>query len=180
MDLTAHRLDAMIKWDKGVRDEYVEKVTQEEMASINYEEYRESLYHLLDHMHHHFPCDKCTAHYLEYKEQNPLPDKDDPSFFKWVWTFHNSVNERTGKRTFTIKEAEDHFYDTWMDVAENVRLSEAEVMRMEDHRKIKEMEERLAAYESGTKGAVNQALLISLVGVTIVSALIIAYLIFLR
>jgi hypothetical protein len=43
-----------------------------------------------------FPCPKCSNHGLEYLNEHPFdPNTDD--FKKYVWEFHNSVNEKLGK-----------------------------------------------------------------------------------
>ena len=56
-----------------------------------------------------FPCLKCRKHGTEYASHHPLihpiNDGDELSLFRWVWNFHNSVNERIGKQTISFEEA---------------------------------------------------------------------------
>jgi hypothetical protein len=56
-----------------------------------------------------FPCMKCRKHATEYASNNPfihaVNNPDPLSLFRWVWTFHNFVNERLNKPTMTVEEA---------------------------------------------------------------------------
>ena len=56
-----------------------------------------------------FPCLKCRKHGTEYASSNPfihaINNPDPLSLFRWVWHFHNSVNERISKPTMTFEEA---------------------------------------------------------------------------
>lgn len=56
-----------------------------------------------------FPCMKCRKHATEYASHHPLihpiNSGDKLSLFRWVWTFHNSVNERLGKLIVSFEEA---------------------------------------------------------------------------
>ena len=56
-----------------------------------------------------FPCTKCRKHGTEYASSHllihPINDADELSLFKWVWKFHNTVNERIGKQTVSFEEA---------------------------------------------------------------------------
>ena len=53
------------------------------------------------------PCDNCKHHYKKYITNNPpnLTSKND--LVVWTIEFHNSVNKRIGKPTYTIDEAMD-------------------------------------------------------------------------
>lgn len=56
-----------------------------------------------------FPCLKCRKHGTEYASHHPLihpiNDGDELSLFRWVWSFHNAVNERIGKQVISFEEA---------------------------------------------------------------------------
>ena len=56
-----------------------------------------------------FPCIKCQDHAKYYVSKNPLmkavKNKDPMSMFKWTVDFHNEVNMRLNKKTFTYEEA---------------------------------------------------------------------------
>ncbi len=45
------------------------------------------------------PCEKCRAHYMRYLEQHPIEDAcmNKESLTKYVYDFHQAVNERLGK-----------------------------------------------------------------------------------
>ena len=52
------------------------------------------------------PCEKCRRHYQTYLAAYPIsPHLDSRAhLIKWVIQVHNFVNERLGKRTYTIGE----------------------------------------------------------------------------
>ena len=56
-----------------------------------------------------FPCSKCKKHGTEYASHHPLihpiNDGDPLSLFRWVWKFHNTVNQRIGKQVTSFDEA---------------------------------------------------------------------------
>jgi len=56
-----------------------------------------------------FPCLKCKNHAKEYVSRNPLidavKDKDEFSIFNWTINFHNEVNVRLNKKTYTLEDA---------------------------------------------------------------------------
>ena len=56
-----------------------------------------------------FPCLKCRRHGTEYSRLHPfikaISDPDELSLFRWVWEFHNTVNERIGKEIVSFEEA---------------------------------------------------------------------------
>jgi hypothetical protein len=58
-------------------------------------------------------CDICKAHYNRKIKQNPplLDSRDD--YFKWMIDFHNEVNGRTGKRSYTYQEVLKIYQDTY-------------------------------------------------------------------
>lgn len=51
------------------------------------------------------PCPSCSAHATAYMEVNPIPEtKDVSARIDWGIQFHNEVNKRLGKKTFSLKE----------------------------------------------------------------------------
>lgn len=61
-------------------------------------------------------CSKCQSHFKEYLKKNPpelcyaIKDNDKyPWLFKWTFEFHNSVNERTGKKKLEFEELINFF-----------------------------------------------------------------------
>ena len=56
-----------------------------------------------------FPCLKCREHAKEYVRKNPLIDvvnsKKEISLFEWTVNFHNAVNIRIGKDTYSLEDA---------------------------------------------------------------------------
>lgn len=56
-----------------------------------------------------FPCLKCRDHAKEYVRKHPLIDvvdsKKEISLFEWTVNFHNAVNLRIGKDTYSLEDA---------------------------------------------------------------------------
>lgn len=78
------------------------------------------------------PCPACAHHATQYLESNPPCLDTRESFVTWTVMFHNSVNERTGKRSdWTVKEATDEIVRKYMQ--DGNELSRAEQKRKEDH-----------------------------------------------
>ena len=48
------------------------------------------------------PCEKCRKHFGEHLISHPIPHDD---IFEWTFHLHNKVNERNGKKIFTLEEA---------------------------------------------------------------------------
>lgn len=60
-----------------------------------------------------FTCGICRRHMGEYLEKNPPEatlDGDPESLFRWVWSFHNTVNSFTGKGQVTYEDAKALFW----------------------------------------------------------------------
>jgi hypothetical protein len=173
--LDGKRLDAMIMSDRlRARGQETEE---------DYEKKRQDLYDFLHNLDSHVPCITCSRNFLKFRDQHPLPDmrtSEDGAFFRWTVDLHNHANEITGKRHVGYDEAEQMFQDQWMNMDENFKLADAQVHRLEDHKKIKDLEEELKHLKQGEKlsdSATNTALLASLVVVGILSAAVIVFLI---
>ena len=56
-----------------------------------------------------FPCLKCRDHAKEYVRKHPLIDvvnnKKEISLFEWTVNFHNAVNLKIGKDTYSLEDA---------------------------------------------------------------------------
>ena len=56
-----------------------------------------------------FPCLKCREHAKEYVRNHPLLEvvnnKNEISLFEWTVNFHNTVNLRIGKDTYSLEDA---------------------------------------------------------------------------
>lgn len=52
---------------------------------------------------------RCRINAKKYISHYP---PDTRNIFKWTVTFHNSVNKRLGKKTYTINEAREIYYNT--------------------------------------------------------------------
>ena len=56
-----------------------------------------------------FPCQKCSRHIREAVANMPTNSKYD--VFKWFIDFHNSVNERIGKKVLSYEQAVEAIMD---------------------------------------------------------------------
>lgn len=56
-----------------------------------------------------FPCAKCkndaTSYIKKHNILQAIRSEDEMSMFKWVFNFHNHVNKKIGKKTFSYEEA---------------------------------------------------------------------------
>jgi hypothetical protein len=69
-----------------------------------------------------FPCDECRLEFIAYLRDNGLhlpgqqhywnmidSEGNDIGFFEWSRNFHNAVNKRIGKRTYSHKETYSYY-----------------------------------------------------------------------
>ncbi len=65
---------------------------------------------------HLLPCPVCRDHFREMLQGMPIENWLDnrKSLIEWVWTAHNRVNNRLGKREITLEE----FYAAYKDMAD--------------------------------------------------------------
>lgn len=153
-----------------------------EATDEDYEDKRQVLWDGLHRLDARLPCISCSRNFLKFRNAHPLPDvhkAPEGAFFKWTVDLHNHANEITGKRKVSYEEAEEMFNKQWMDMEENLALADAQVARLEDHKKIKDLEDEVKHLKQGdrlTDNATNTALLVSLVVVGLVSAAVIVYL----
>ena len=54
------------------------------------------------------PCPRCVAHFRQYMKTHPIRPGTD--LIKWGINFHNSVNQRIGKRSLSYTEALKQIY----------------------------------------------------------------------
>jgi len=79
-------------------------------AHLKPKEYDEKVDHyrrFLNNLQEELPCPECSEHCYEYLRNNGITKKID--LHEWATKFHNSVNERLGKKTFTTSETK-RFY----------------------------------------------------------------------
>ena len=53
------------------------------------------------------PCPACSHHAKIYETQHPVNTTSKSSLLAWVNAFHNNVNHRLGKRTYTDKDSNE-------------------------------------------------------------------------
>lgn len=173
--LHGKRLDFLTLMDYKTTQE---KQTEDEGVQAAPEKARDRavLWRFLNELDAHLPCKGCSLNFLAFLAENPLPEYEvHPSrepkkneFFHWTVDLHNHANDKTGKRTFTYEEAEAQFEKDWMSKDENLRLEQAQKYRLEDHAKIKQLEDDIAQLESGVV-PVNMYLAIALAVMTLIA-----------
>lgn len=50
------------------------------------------------------PCPICRSHYREFLQETPVAVESRDALIHWVFSIHNRVNERLGKRAVTFEE----------------------------------------------------------------------------
>ena len=82
--------------------------TPTETDKIIYKRFFEDLGYLL-------PCNKCSNHYNEYLQSNPLDSnilKDKLSLTTWLYNLHNNTNDILNKNNITF----DKFIDSYINI----------------------------------------------------------------
>jgi len=58
-------------------------------------------------------CDICKTHYNRNMRENPPRLDNRKDFFEWMVDFHNEVNGRTGKRSYSYEEVRKIYNDKY-------------------------------------------------------------------
>ena len=56
---------------------------------------------IFEHLEQIVPCQECRKHIIEYRKENPLPEKG-LGYAHWIWQFHEAVNARLGKPSVVL------------------------------------------------------------------------------
>ena len=91
------------------------------------------------------PCPGCAGHCEVYQKDHPPDASGRNELIKWVVDFHNAVNRRTGKREFTLEEAERTIREKYFNWSKLRELDRAQQIRREDHKAIDEWKAKAAA-----------------------------------
>ena len=62
----------------------------------------------LNSLHFLLPCNACKHDYSKYASANGYPVLGQA--FEWTVHFHNSVNRKLGKETFSVEQARSHWF----------------------------------------------------------------------
>ena len=95
---------------------------------------------LLQNLCPNLPCPGCGQHCQLYITENPPNVSHREDLKLWLYTFHNAVNTRLGKRNMPPEEAEKRLKELYFDMSTWSELSRAQEVRREDHVKITELE----------------------------------------
>lgn len=107
---------------------------------------QDSMNELLSGVSMNLPCPGCSIHAVEYITSNPPNVKSREGLKKWMCDFHNSVNVRLGKRSLTYEES-DTLIESQYTMKDMLELHRSEQKRMEDHKKISELLEKISELE---------------------------------
>ena len=90
---------------------------------------------LLLNLFRNLPCPACRVHATQYFDKHPPDLSSSESLYKWLTDFHNTINDRTGKRSdWTVAESRKSLSERYFT---NVRdLSRSQTLRVEDHKQI--------------------------------------------
>ena len=135
------------------------------------------------------PCEGCQMH-AAFKYQKLPPPLEGTigtnALFEWSVEFHNLVNEATGKGQYTLEQAEEDFKRDYLLLSTIRKDAEANDEKLRDQKRIKALEEQLAALNTrkrevdseSSRQSTQLALLVTLVTVlalALLAALVVAW-----
>jgi hypothetical protein len=83
------------------------------------------------------PCPGCSSHCQTYVSENPPTVESRQSAKQYILNFHNDVNERTGKRQWTMEESDKYIREKYFDRKEWSNIQRSMVVRQETDSLIK-------------------------------------------
>lgn len=177
---TCRRIDAMMKLRH--------KMAVARQDHKEYDRKIESLYHYVQSFPDHIPCNMCAQHFVAYMIAFPLPsievdletgEPEGTAFTHWMVDAHNAVNVRTGKLTVSYQQADEFHHRDWLDPTSNKQAAIGQAQRLQDQKRIQELETELRQVCGDDKGATsitNIALLITILIVSVIGIIIIVWL----
>lgn len=118
-----------------------------------YRGFFENLPHLL-------PCEGCEMNAVFKYKKHPPPLEGTigtNALFVWSVEFHNLVNEATGKAQYPLAQAEEDFKRDYLLVRTIQEDAAANDERLRDHKRIKALEEQLAALNAKKREASDES-----------------------
>jgi hypothetical protein len=97
------------------------------------EVYQKHMKEMIENLLPILPCPACAMHAAGYLKRNPVNVESRDTLTTWLNTFHNDVNKRLGKRTFTIEESQQSVEAYFIGTDDWSAYPRAEAMRREDH-----------------------------------------------
>lgn len=101
------------------------------------------------------PCPGCSQHAQKYIDDHPPTLSNRPDFVHWVNTFHNVVNARLGRRTFTDEESIEETKRFFFGGEDWENLPTYEQWRREDHAKIDKLKQKLITQTNDNNDHIN-------------------------
>ena len=122
------------------------------------------------------PCPGCSIHAVEYINTHPLDPKTGEEAVEYIVNFHNEINRRTQKRTYTVQEAKQALEKRLeRDFKDYPRT---QIIQLEGEQKIQELQAELNILKNLPHAVTNQGLqiylIIALVAIFVVLFLLIA------
>lgn len=68
---------------------------------------KKNIYNFFENLGNVIPCEKCSTHYVEFKQKYPLHDKilsNNTYLLSWLVKLNNDVNSRMGKELVTVED----------------------------------------------------------------------------
>ena len=132
---------------------------------------QESMLKYLQGMSMNMPCPGCVYHYVNYFKSNPPKVESRTALKKYLVDFHNEVNKRTGKRTYTYEEAEEDLKEKCFKIQDWMDIKRATDIRQEDAVTIKKLKSRCSELEKNSGDVIAvivlSVLLVGSIGVII-------------
>lgn len=107
------------------------------------DQYQKLMKDFLTSLCHLLPCPGCSNHAVEYLNTHPINLSSKQTVTQWVVDFHNAVNIRLGKATYTVDEAKKALIKR-ID-GDMKDLSRALQIRKEDSQRIIQLQSQLHA-----------------------------------
>ena len=96
--------------------------TKHTPANVLYTDARREFDWIIQHLETIVPCPECRQHIESYRKECPVPIE---GIGKWIWEFHEAVNERLGKPkgpefSDTLGSGKDSLRILWRNYASSV------------------------------------------------------------
>jgi|UniRef100_A0A6C0DN64 hypothetical protein len=98
--------------------------TQEKQKTLLLQDAHYQYVWMIEHLETCIPCEECRQHTIEYRKKHPYRGV---SPIRWIWEFHNAVNERLGKESVSFESMEHRtvssIRDAWKNYTKTIQES---------------------------------------------------------
>ena len=135
------------------------------------EERKKSILGYLHSMCENLPCPGCSHHCSNYLQLNPPRVGSNESFFAYTVDFHNEVNTRLQKETWSYSRAREAYIAKISDQETLMNLSRADQIRREDFLTISKLKAKLGRLNLYYPLAIGIIVALALIGGAVVMAM---------